>query len=225
MKAAGLSPGTRHYYRFRSGGAVSEVGTFVTAPDPDVSQPVAFVFSGDSDGSHNRDGNPVYGTFDVLATALDEDPSFFLYLGDTIYADHGGIRNESAGARQAKYRENRGYDALRNILRETSIVAAWDDHETHDGAGGDFTPALAAGLEAFLQYFPLDVPDPFPIFGPMHRTLRWGKHARTDRVGHAKRSRVRGSGGVRRSVARGRAARRTGAVARRTSDRRAAPVA
>jgi alkaline phosphatase D len=176
VEATGLTPDTRYYYRFRAGGAVSEVGTFVTAPSDATSNPLRFIFSGDSDGTHDRHGDPVYGDFGVLDTAAAEDPAFFLYLGDTIYADHGGIRDETPRARGAKYRQNREYDALRNLLQQTSVVAMWDDHEIYDDFSGDFVQSWGDDPRGtFRSYFPLDLPEQLSFFDAMHRSLRWGK--------------------------------------------------
>jgi alkaline phosphatase D len=177
MKATGLAPDTRYYYRFRAGGAVSETGTFVTAPDDASSKPLRFVYSGDSDGTRDRHGDPVFNTFEVLDAASAEDPAFFLYLGDTIYADHGGLRDERPGTREAKYRQNREYDALADILRQTSVIAMWDDHEVYNDFAGDQALSFDEGRDAFRRYFPLDLPESLRFRDSMHRSMLWGADA------------------------------------------------
>ena len=81
-----LAPDTKYFYRWRSGTATSPAGRFRTAPAPDRSAAFKFVFAGDSDGT-KQDGFPVYNNFEVLEAARKENPDFFIYLGDTIYAD------------------------------------------------------------------------------------------------------------------------------------------
>src|SRR6185503_5768049 len=75
-----------YYYRFTDGEATSDTGSFRTVPPRDVPAPVRFVFTGDSDGTRIN-GQPAYNQFEVLDAARRENPDFFIYLGDTIYAD------------------------------------------------------------------------------------------------------------------------------------------
>src|SRR5262249_59386946 len=51
VDATGLESGTRYFYRFLADdNTVSQVGTFVTAPDPTADAPVSLGFTGDADG-------------------------------------------------------------------------------------------------------------------------------------------------------------------------------
>lgn len=51
FNVAGLKSGTRYYYRFLPKDfTLSQVGTFVTAPDPAARVPVRLGFTGDADG-------------------------------------------------------------------------------------------------------------------------------------------------------------------------------
>jgi alkaline phosphatase D len=173
-KVDALTPSTRYYYRFRAGDSVSPTGTFVTAPDASASAPLHFVFSGDSDGSRKPDGSSPFNNFEVLDAALKEEPAFFLYFGDTIYADRAPAATTLDGYR-AKYRENRGYPALTRILAGASTYNTWDDHEVVN----DFTPStvdgseLAGGRQAFREYLPID--DSAGDASPMYRSFRWGR--------------------------------------------------
>jgi alkaline phosphatase D len=174
VKVTNLKPGTRHYYRFRAGDAVSPAGSFSTAPPFADDVDVRFVYAGDSDGRRDAAGNPVFGAFDVLRAAAREDPAFFIYLGDTIYAD----RDPAAAARaeyQAKYRLNREYGALTDLLARTQAHVMWDDHEVvNDFAGATVDPArLRAARFAFGDYWPLEADDD----GRLYRSYRWGAHA------------------------------------------------
>lgn len=173
VRVDGLNAGTRYWYRFRAGTATSATGTFTTAPDATASAPVRFVFSGDSDGSRQNDGSPPFNEFEVLDAARAEDPAFFLYFGDTIYADHKPTVTTLEGYR-AKYRENRGYRALRDILAAAPAYTMWDDHEVvNDFAGTTVDRTMFEdGRRAFREFMPIDDRgDPATLY----RSFRWGR--------------------------------------------------
>jgi alkaline phosphatase D len=114
----------------------------------------------------------VFNAFDVLDAAAAEDPAFFLYFGDTIYADREPRATDLEGFRH-KYKENRGYEALRNVLAATSTYNKWDDHEVYnDYAGTEVDLDLFdAAAQAFREYMPID-DDANP--DTLYRTFRWG---------------------------------------------------
>jgi len=155
---APLAPNTTYAYRFRMGSAVSDVGTFKTAPSPGAAQPLHFVWTADSNGTRLASGAPAFNNFETFAAARAESPDFFVYLGDTIYGD-SFFRPDPATTLsdyRAAYRVNRDYSNLRNLLSSTSTYAQWDDHEVYDNfAGQTVDPSrFAAGREAFLNYMP-----------------------------------------------------------------------
>ena len=105
--------------------------------------------------------------------AADEDPDFFLYFGDTIYGDRAPEARDVDGYR-LKYRQNREYPALADLLRKTSTYNTWDDHEVEDDFVGETEDEarLDAGLQAFHEYMPIDDGDDPE---EMYRAFRWGK--------------------------------------------------
>ena len=167
----GLEPATRYYYRFLPpSGEPSPVGTFETAPPPDTVADVVFAYDGDSDAS--------YKPFQILSKVREDDPAFFIYLGDTIYADYTNTGLPAATTLddyRQRYKVNWEDEHLRNLLASTSTYAIWDDHEVkNDFAGQDVDQAqMAAGREAFLEYLPIrqDSTDP----NRLYRTFNWGK--------------------------------------------------
>jgi len=179
---APLKPDETYYYRWRRGSAVSEVGTFKTAPLPFLAADARFAYSGDSDGF----GIPSpFGDFSVLDAIRLEDPDFWVYLGDTIYSDSGlrpGGPAMSLNDYRDAYKLNRYVDggALQNLMAATSTYAIWDDHEVqndYDGQTVDPT-RYANGRDAFLQYMPileLQPPDPSCAGDPLFRVFRWGE--------------------------------------------------
>ena len=173
-EVSGLEPDTAYYYRFRRGDDdVSDVGAFRTAPTRDAATPVRFIFSGDSDGTMDETGTRAFD-FKVLDTARGEGADFFVYFGDTIYADSEfGVKAETLESYREKYKENRDISRLRQILASTSIYTAWDDHEVeNDFAGATVDPALlAAGRQAFREYMPISGDETPEVF---YRSFRWG---------------------------------------------------
>ena len=81
--------------------------------------------------------------------------------------------NTTLDGYRAKYRENRGYAALTNILARTSTFNMWDDHEVvNDFAGTTVDPAmLRDGRQAFREYMPMTGDDSDE---QMYRAFRWG---------------------------------------------------
>lgn len=179
--AAPLAPDTTHFYRFRTGSSVSEVGTFKTAPLPFNSADVTFAYSGDSDGT-KVGGLPFFNNFEVLEEIRQEDTDFWVYLGDTIYSD-SGLRPAPAitlDEYRDAYKVNRDYQNLRDLMRDVSTYAIWDDHEVrndYDGQTVDPT-RYGNGREAFLEYMPIidvQLSDPDCAGDPLFRYFRWGK--------------------------------------------------
>ncbi len=143
--ATGLHSATRYYYRFTTSGTVSQVGTFVTAPDPAASAPVTFGFTGDADGlmrpypatasiHFTPPGAPGFGPFNF---------DYFVWLGDTIYETASGPPNSSPAVSNTptlgdywrKYREqflpvsSGSYPGLKNFFDSTGHYTLLDNHE------------------------------------------------------------------------------------------------
>jgi len=177
-----LQPATRYTYSLRHG-KVEVSGTFMTAPSAKGTRRVHFLWSGDLGGGgycrHVRDG---YKIFRSMATFK---PDFFLFVGDTIYADHrcGGsdvvpgydFVATSLEEFRAKHRYNRADPHVQDFFRTTSVYAIWDDHEVRNNFAGPTEPLTASGLQAFIDYWPLRPPEEEPR--RLYRKVRWGKLA------------------------------------------------
>jgi alkaline phosphatase D len=181
VEATGLSPATTYFYRWRHGAETAPTGTFRTAPGVDAAADVRFAYTGDSDGTLVN-GQPAFNNFEVLDAIRAERPDFWVYLGDTIYAD-SGHRTTGPAVTVDEYRDayevNRGYRALPGLLASTSTYAMWDDHEVHnDFDGQTVDPArYAAGRQAFLEWMPLTggkLVDSSCAGDPLFRTFSWG---------------------------------------------------
>jgi alkaline phosphatase D len=171
----GLPPGTRYYYRvlLRTQGEEthSPVASFVTAPHQNASVDVSFVWGADvGQGLANSPPFPAFASIEA------ENPDFFIFAGDTIYGDSTTLAGPPATTLEgywAKYKENRDDLFFQALLRRTSLVVTWDDHEVVNDFRGPYGAAellLPLGLQAFHDYSPLSV-------GPdkIYRSLRWGQ--------------------------------------------------
>jgi phosphodiesterase/alkaline phosphatase D-like protein len=173
----GLAANTQYYYRFRSPTGISPSGAFRTAPHPEDDVEVRFVISGDSNLGYTA---PRGLDFHVLSAAAAEDPDFFVYFGDTIYADSGILPTGDAftlDEYRAVHRLTRADPHLQTLLASTGTYSGWDDHEVrNDYAGETVDPAqFENGARAFFEYLPLRVQ---PSGAPyrIDRTVRWGEH-------------------------------------------------
>lgn len=174
----GLAPGRRHHYRLE-GRATTVSGEFVTAPAADESAPVRIAWSGDLGSSgHCRSA----GGWPAVDGLTGRRPDTFLFIGDTIYADHRCGSDAVPGADfvarsleefHAKHRYNRADPAVQRLFRQTSVVAIWDDHEVRSNFAGPDEPLTPIGLRAFLDFWPIATPPEEPT--RLYRRLRWGR--------------------------------------------------
>jgi alkaline phosphatase D len=159
-----LDPGTTyHYYAAVAGKKPGYLASFLTAPAPSDAAKVSFCFSGDTRES--------YQPFTIMNAVRAQRPNFFLYLGDTIYADFGGQARRLSDF-WAKYRANRNDPATQLCFFENSTYVVWDDHEvTNNFFAGN--PLVPTARKAFLDYWPIrrqpDDPD------RIYRSFRWGQ--------------------------------------------------
>jgi alkaline phosphatase D len=175
-----LAAGTGYRYEVWAGGE-RVAGTFTTAPAATADMPVRVAWSGDLGGvGHCRDADDGYRIFHAMTKRA---PDLFLFVGDTIYADHVcGASPHVAGSDYVasnlqelygKHRYNRADAAVQEFFRRTSVYATWDDHEV----GNNFGPRhelMTAGRRAFQDYFAVEGVPEEP--GRLYRSVRWGKH-------------------------------------------------
>lgn len=176
ITATRLTPGTRYFYRFRVGrGARSDVGTFMTAPAAGAGADLRLAFSGDMDGTHVA-GAPVF-SLSLLDAVAAERPDIFILLGDTIYSDspHGPRSARTLDEYRAKYREAQATSSVRALLRSTSVIAMWDDHEVENDFDRESVEPekFAAGHRAFLEAWPIAEQQE----GRLYRSFLWGRDA------------------------------------------------
>jgi alkaline phosphatase D len=180
LPLGGLSPATRYRYAVSQGGERVE-GEFATAPGPDEPARVTFLWSGDlGGGGYCRRVDGGYRIFRAMAR---RPADFFLFAGDTIYADvpchrPGVLPGANFVATtlpqyRARHRYNREDPAVQNFLRRTPVFADWDDHDVRNDFAGPSEPLMPIGRQAFLEYWPVATggDDPHRIY----RSVRWGR--------------------------------------------------
>ena len=162
-----LRPNTRYSYRViaeqGSERASSLIGTFRTAPVPEESADFAFAWGADT--------SERFRPFVIFDAIRSKEPDFFLFLGDTVYADiDGGAR--TLEEYRASYRRNREDELLQRFGRATSIYAIWDDHEVANNFDRTHE-RIPLGRQAFMEYWPIR-PDPVDPTR-LYRSFRWGR--------------------------------------------------
>ena len=186
----GLSPATRYRYQVlmvstdqagkQPSMKLAAKGEFLTLPDDKTSAAVTFAWSGDLGGQGRcRQGVGGYPIFDLIHR---QEIDFFLFLGDTIYADNPcpSPPNEPGAEFSAttlqtyreRHRYQRGAEALQRFLKTVPVYVIWDDHEVRDNFSGPFDEQMPDGRQAFREYWPIASPEEDPH--RMYRSIRYG---------------------------------------------------
>jgi alkaline phosphatase D len=159
LRLANLAPGTAYRYRVLRDGAPAPIapGHFRTQPlwqfrgDPPEFR-VAFGSCAHLHDAFERPGSnwgTDYRTYDAVAA---KSPDLMLWLGDNVYFREPEWT--SLEGMSARYRAYRSLPALAQLLRATSHVAIWDDHDYGpDNSDGSFVGKSNA-LAAFRRYWP-----------------------------------------------------------------------
>jgi alkaline phosphatase D len=167
--ATGLDPATTYYYRFRSGDAISGVGTTRTAPATDAA--ISHLRFGVVSCSNLPQGH--FAAYRYLAERGDLDA--VLHLGDYIYEGGGGGVRPHAPAHEiltlADYRQRHGQyktdEHLKALHATCPVIATWDDHEVANDAWsggaenhqpdteGDYAARKAASHQAYFEWMPV----------------------------------------------------------------------
>lgn len=171
VEVEGLEPGREYWYRFRSGGEVSQVGRTKTAPSAGADLDVLrFAVCG---CSHYETGY-----FTAYRRIAQEQFDFVFHTGDYIYESRADGGRNDGRVRQhlgdeiytlVDYRNRYAlYKADPDLIaahRSAPFVVSWDDHETENNYAGDFDengtpPAIfllrrAAAYQAYYEHMPL----------------------------------------------------------------------
>lgn len=176
----GLAPATRYAVRVSQGQARAEA-EFVTAPPPEAAARVTLLWSGDLGGAGYC--RPVDGGYRVFRPMAERRADFFLFVGDTIYADipcdkpgvvpGAAFRARTLAQYHARHRYQREDPPLQALLAGTSVYAIWDDHEVRNDFAGPHDALMPVGRRALLDYWPIATPAEEPT--RLYRRFRWGR--------------------------------------------------
>jgi alkaline phosphatase D len=159
VAARGLISGTAYYYRFRSGGNVSAVGSFRTAYAANQDTPVTIGFTGDAHWA--------WKPYPLLASLVNEPLDTFIFLGDLLYESrnletgkNGTIAAESLDDFRWKYRENReprpgsatGMVPMLDLYRRFGQYSVFDNHETANSKLSGTPPYITGGAQVGGQF-------------------------------------------------------------------------
>jgi alkaline phosphatase D len=167
-----LQQDTTYYYRAQAVSSNYTVnGSFKTAPEEDSLKPMTMVWGGDTGGQGE---SPPYKAFQAMSAL---NPDFFLFSGDTIYADNKtpavpAPPSQTVQDFWAKYKENRTDAGLRSLLQKTAAFSIWDDHEVINDFSGPSQPLTPTGLHAFKDYWPIS--DKRSSADKLYHTYSWG---------------------------------------------------
>ncbi|HEX9377247.1 MAG TPA: alkaline phosphatase D family protein [Actinomycetota bacterium] len=175
-----LSAATHYWFRYYDPVAArfSRVGTFVTPPSAGSDVDVHFAYTGDSDGWYNPATNkPAFNSFQTLDQIRYSQADFMMYLGDLIYSDSSYSPfgpADTVKEYRANYKQNRTYDALRDMEAALPVYTEWDDHEVrNDFDRSEVGNLFFRGMQAYEEYNP--TPHWNPVLG-YYRTFSWGQN-------------------------------------------------
>lgn len=167
LELSGLRPATRYHYQ-----AVAEagdrrasglVGSFITAPAPGDATEVTLAWGADLSERFKP-----YRIFEAIRA---REPDFFLFLGDTVYADIDANARTLQEYR-AIHRRNRDDEAFWRFARATSMYVVWDDHEVANNFDRTHE-RLPLGRQALFEHWPIRR-DPADR-NRLYRAVRWGR--------------------------------------------------
>ncbi|KCZ98845.1 alkaline phosphatase [Hyphomonas polymorpha PS728] len=193
-----LSAGSRYFYRFRAGQAVSDIGQFRTLPDKS-GQKVRLAVA-----SCANFGSGFYNAYRTIAETPGIDA--VIHLGDYIYEygpdgydgetgrmlgrfaepAHDAVTLEDYRARFAAYRRDPDLQAAHAAA---AFITVWDDHETANnswmgGAAnhkedkqGSWAARCEAALQAYFEWMPMRDPKRGEAARTLTRTYEFGEIA------------------------------------------------
>ena len=147
----GLPPDTQFHYALKVGTAepaIDRQGRFRTFPSENSRASFTFACAGDAKGGEIFSGFSNHRVFDVIR---EEDPLFFLHLGDIHYDNI----NSTLVARHVKgYRDVLNADRQARLYREVPLAYVWDDHDYCGNASDRDSAGRRAARQAYQQCVP-----------------------------------------------------------------------
>jgi alkaline phosphatase D len=191
IDVTGLLPDRWYFYRFRSGGAVSQVGRLRTTPADGAVTPLAFAFASCQ--------NWEQGLFTAYEHMAREELDLVAHLGDYIYEYagnprgvrmHHGLEIRTLDDYRRRYAQYKSDPLLQAAHRRCPWVVTWDDHEVDNNYAGlvgentmesteQMRARRAAAYQAWWEHQPVRVPRVQSWADlSITRTINWGALAR-----------------------------------------------
>jgi len=86
----------------------------------------------------------------------DQNPAFFIQLGDNIYGDTPVMR-----IMKAKYKQQKSRGSYQRLLKTTTVIGTWDDHDYGVDDGGKNYAKKDSSKILFMDF--MDIPDNSPM--------------------------------------------------------------
>lgn len=163
LAATGLKPNTQYHYALEINGRLepSRHGRFHTFPTPG---PASFQFAF---ASCAKTGS----TLDTFDRIREDNPLFFLHMGDFHYLD---IRTNSVARFRAGYDTVLASPQQSELFRNVPIAYIWDDHDFGGNGSDERAKSEKAARQTYLDYVP-HYPLVFDGEGPISQSFSVGR--------------------------------------------------
>ncbi len=84
----------------------------------------------------------------ILTEVIKTNPDLFIYLGDNIYGD-----TENMKVLAEKYEKLASKKEFQTLVKNTHVLATWDDHDYGKNDAGKYYPKKEESKEIFLRFF------------------------------------------------------------------------
>lgn len=171
-RLTGLLPGASTAYRVEAG-AERRDGTLRAQPHwakPADAREFAIAIGSCfflADPNPLWDGGDYGGGFEIFDAIAAKKPDLMLWLGDNLYLQQPDFLDPSSMA--MRYRRQRGFEPLQELLTATAHVAIWDDHDYGPNDSDASYVLKGETLKLFQRYWPNpsyglpDVPGAFGV--------------------------------------------------------------
>jgi alkaline phosphatase D len=118
--------------------------TLIAAEKSDVSSPETITKIAFGSCYNGKGNTPIA----VLDAAMKANPDLFIFLGDNIYGDTNDME-----VLEKKYAVLGANPSFQNVVKNTHILATWDDHDYGVNDGGKSYPHKVESQKVFLDFF------------------------------------------------------------------------
>jgi alkaline phosphatase D len=95
-------------------------------------------------GSCGKQSHPL----PIFNEVVKQAANLFIFLGDNIYGDTNDM-----DILRKKYQELGNKESYKNLIKNTDVLATWDDHDYGQNDAGKHYPHKEESKEIFLEFF------------------------------------------------------------------------